>query len=328
MPEKHAHKTALLIMAAGIGSRYGGGIKQLTAVGPNGELIIDYSVHDAIAAGFRKLVFIIRKDMEADFREIIGKRTEDVCERCGVEVAYAFQSLDDLPPGVHLPAGRTKPWGTGQAVLSCRGLVHEPFAVINADDYYGKAAYRSVQNYLSRYSPDGPDRPDVWCMAGFALANTLSENGGVTRGICHLDGADGHLANIVETYALRRDGDAASGEVQTIDGRKEAVRVPLDSLVSMNMFGFPPEFMGMLEEAFPRFFASIRGNEQKAEFLIPTFVGNLLREGAIRMRVLQTPDVWFGITYREDTPSVREAFRKLTEDGVYRSDNLFSDLVS
>ena len=177
-------KTTLVIMAAGIGSRYGGGIKQLAAVGPNGEILMDYSIHDAIEAGFDKIVFIIRRDIEEAFREVIGDRIEKVCAGLGVEVAYAYQALDDLPEGAQLPEGRSKPWGTGQAVLACRDILHEPFAVINADDYYGKQAYVNLHDFLVQY--DAP-KPGRLCMAGFVLKNTLSDNGAVTRGICKMN---------------------------------------------------------------------------------------------------------------------------------------------
>ena len=174
-------KTSLVIMAAGIGSRFGGGIKQLEPVGPNGEIIMDYSIHDAIAAGFNKIIFIIRKDIEEDFREVIGNRIEEVAKKYDVEIAYAFQDLKALPEGIECPEGRTKPWGTGQAVLACDGLINEPFAVINADDYYGKEAFVQIHDFLLDYTPE---KPDHLAMAGFILKNTLSDNGGLTRGIC------------------------------------------------------------------------------------------------------------------------------------------------
>lgn len=205
-------KTALVILAAGIGARYGGGIKQLEPVGPMGEIIMDYSIHDAIAAGFDKIVFIIRRDMAEDFRHVIGNRIEAVCAELGIEVAYAFQELEDVPQGVQVPAGRTKPWGTGQALLACREVLKEPFAVINADDYYGKEAFGRLYAFLQRYDPQ---KPGAFCMAGFILRNTLSEHGGVTRGICYV-GRDGYLTRVVETKhvmpqphgaaALRPDG--------------------------------------------------------------------------------------------------------------------------
>ena len=186
-------KTTLLIMAAGIGSRFGGGIKQLAPVGPNGEIIMDYSIHDAIKAGFNKVVFIIRKDIEKDFREIIGNRIEAICADHGVEIGYAFQALDALPAGYSVPEGRSKPWGTGQAVLAAKDLLTEPFVVINADDYYGKVAFKELHNFLVNEADD-----TKFCMAGFQLKNTLSDNGGVTRGVCQVN-ADNYLTDVVET---------------------------------------------------------------------------------------------------------------------------------
>ena len=206
--------TTLVIMAAGIGSRFGGGVKQLTPVGPNGEIIIDYSIHDALEAGFNKIVFIIRKDIEKDFREVIGDRIEKICD-----VEYVFQSLDDLPEGFEKPADRTKPWGTGQAVRCCKGVVNEPFAVINADDYYGKEAFVKVHDYLVEEHP-ASDKLD-FCMAGFLLENTLSENGGVTRGICSVN-EQGHLTKVTETKNIVKTAEGAA--VQAEDGSLTAVQ--------------------------------------------------------------------------------------------------------
>lgn len=305
-------KTSLVIMAAGIGSRFGGGIKQLEPVGPKGEIIMDYSVHDAIRAGFDKIVFIIRRDIEKDFREVIGDRIERICAKKGVEVAYAFQSLDAVPEGVKVPEGRTKPWGTGQAVLSCKGIVKEPFVVINADDYYGKEAFKKLHDYLLDYTPE---KPTDFCMAGFILKNTLSENGGVTRGICKAD-ADGFLTEVVETYEIVKTADGAESEGKKID---------LNSHVSMNMWGFTPEFIDILEKGFVEFFKTVPGNPLKAEYLIPIYIGELLKDRKVSVKVLETADKWFGVTYKEDKPLVVESFKKLIADGVY-SDDLYSDI--
>ena len=296
-------KTALVIMAAGIGSRFGGGIKQLEPVGPNGEIIMDYSIHDAIEAGFNKIVFIIRKDIEADFREVIGNRIEAVCAQRGVEVDYAFQSLDAIPAGNTVPAGRTKPWGTGQAVLTAKDIVDCPFAVINADDYYGKEAFVKLHDYLC---VDGPD--NAYCMAGFILKNTLSENGGVTRGVCKVDDK-GYLTDVVETSDIVKTADGAA-----VGG----VDIDAESYVSMNMWGLRPAFMEILEAGFEEFFrTAAKDNPQKAEYLLPIYIGQLLRDGKVTVQVLETRDKWFGVTYREDKPAVVASFQKLIADGVY-----------
>ncbi len=296
--------TALVIMAAGIGSRFGGGIKQLEPVGPNGEIIMDYSIHDALEAGFNKLVFIIRKDIEEDFRKIIGDRIEAVCAARGVQVAYAFQGLDTLlPEGVTVPKDRTKPWGTGQAVLCARDVVDCPFAVINADDYYGKEAYVKLHEFLSI-----PQQSNAYAMAGFILKNTLSENGGVTRGICQVD-AEGFLTDVVETKNIRKTSDGA--EV-------EGVSVNPESHVSMNMWALQPGFMELLEQGFREFFAdAVAKDPIKAEYLLPIYIGQLLREDKVSVRVLETGEKWFGVTYREDKPAVVESFRELINQGVY-----------
>ena len=302
--------TTLVIMAAGIGSRFGGGIKQLEPVGPNGEIIMDYSIHDAIKAGFNKIIFIIRKDIEADFEEVIGKRIRKICDKAGVEVQYAFQSLDDLPDGVTLPADRTKPWGTGQAVLAAKELIHEPFIVINADDYYGKEAFVKIHEFLCSNAED-----NAYCMAGFILKNTLSENGGVTRGVCKVDATE-YLLDVNETSDIVKTADGAEVNGTPIDA---------DSYVSMNMWGLTPAFMDILEKGFVEFFENIDGNELKAEYLLPIYIGQLLQEKKVSVKVLKTDDKWFGVTYKEDKPVVVESFRKLIETGVYQED-LFSDM--
>lgn len=308
-------KTALVIMAAGIGSRFGGGIKQLEPVGPNGEIIMDYSIHDAVEAGFDKIVFIIRRDIEADFREAIGNRMEQLCALKGVEIAYAFQEMDDLPEGITVPEGRKKPWGTGQAVLACREIIKEPFAVINADDYYGKEAFVKLHDFLQGYTPD---KAAEFCMAGFILKNTLSENGGVTRGVCQLD-ADEYLTGVHETSNIVKTADGAAVE------EENGLR-PIDpmSYVSMNMWGLTPEFIQMLEKGFVEFFEKIDGNEEKAEYLLPIYIDELLQAGKVSVKVLETADKWFGVTYKEDKPVVVESFQNLIKTGVYEQD-LFAD---
>ncbi len=303
-------KTTLLIMAAGIGSRFGGGIKQLAPVGPNGEIIMDYSIHDAIKAGFNKIVFIIRKDIEADFKEVIGDRIEALCAKLGVEIDYAFQSLDKIPEGVEIPEGRTKPWGTGQAVLVAKDLINEPFAVINADDYYGKEAFVKIHNFLT-----AEIKPNGFCMAGFVLKNTLSDNGGVTRGVCKMD-ENGYLTDVVETHDIVKTADGAETNGEKID---------VESLVSMNMWGLAPEYMDMLKTGFVEFFKTVDANPLKAEYLLPIHIGQLLREDKVTVKVLSTPDKWFGVTYQEDKEFVIESFKKLIADGVYNAD-LFGDL--
>ena len=306
--------TTLVIMAAGIGSRFGGGIKQLTSFGPSGEIIMDYSIHDAIEAGFNKIVFVIRKSMLSDFRQIIGDRIEKL-----IPVSYAFQELNDLPEGFTVPEGRVKPWGTGQAILCCRDLIHEPFAVINADDYYGKDAFRKVHEFLVKSAQERKDGIYTFCMAGFVLKNTLSEHGGVTRGICRM-GADGALAEIVETRNVVRTKDGAA--VLNEDGTMTALDP--DGLVSMNFWGFTPEFMEELERGFKDFLSNIEGNELKAEYLLPTIVDGMLKEKRVDLSVLQSDDRWFGVTYKEDVPYVKEAFSQLIKQGVYE-ENLYAD---
>ena len=302
----------LVLLAAGMGSRYGG-LKQLDQLGPHGETLMDYSIFDALRAGFTKIVFIIRHDIEQAFREAIGDRIERICAGLGVELGYAFQELDALPAGVSVPEGRTKPWGTGQAVLACKDQLDGPFAVINADDYYGKEAFVQLYNFLQGYDAA---KPGELCMAGFVLKNTLSDNGAVTRGICRMD-ENAFLTGVDETSGIEKtaDGGAAAG------GRA----IDAESLVSMNMWGLTPGFVGMLQDGFVECFGNIAGNELKAEYLLPIFIDELLKAGKVTVKVLPTHDRWFGVTYQEDKPVVIESFAKLIEAGVYRKD-LFSDL--
>lgn len=301
-------KTALVIMAAGIGSRFGKGIKQLAKVGPSGEIIMDYSIHDALEAGFNKIVFIIRKDIEEEFREIIGNRIEKIAE-----VAYAFQDLKDLPEGFTCPPERTKPWGTGHAILAAKDVIEEPFIVINADDYYGKEAFVKIHDYLVQDRED-TGKLDV-CMAGFILENTLSDNGGVTRGICALD-EHKNLVGITETYHIMK---TEKGPVVKEEDGSERV---LDSknLVSMNMWGLTTSFMDILEERFVEFLKSCGPEDLKKEYLLPTVVDSLIKDGKADVAVLKTHDTWFGVTYQEDKDKVTQEFIRLTEQGVYKKD--------
>ena len=310
-------KTTLVIMAAGIGSRFGGGIKQLAPVGLNGEIIMDYSIHDAIEAGFNKIVFIIRKDIKDAFKEAIGDRIEKICKDLDVEIAYAYQELDELPEGVELPAGRTKPWGTGQAVLACKEVLHEPFAVINADDYYGKEAFVKLHDFLVGYAPE---KANQFCMAGFILKNTLSENGAVTRGICETN-EEGYLTAVHETSNIVKTPQGAA-----VDNDGQLIPINAESYASMNMWGLTPEFVQILEDGFKEFFANMGDKDiLKAEYLLPIYIDELLQAGRVSVKVLDTKDKWFGVTYKEDKDYVVKSFAKLIEDSVYQRD-LFKDL--
>ncbi len=297
----------LVIMAAGIGSRFGGGIKQLEPVGPNGEIIMDYSIHDALEAGFGRVVFIIRKDLEADFRAVIGNRIDKICP-----TAYAFQEKTDLPGGFTCPPDRKKPWGTGQAVLACRELVHEPFAVINADDYYGKEAFTRIRDFLVRARPG---TPYDCCMAGFILKNTLSDNGGVTRGICRVDAAN-RLCKVVETHDIIKEANGGASVLHA-----DGTRTPLDpeSHVSMNMWGLTPDFFDVLDDGFRSFLASLPPDDVKSEYLLPTIIDQLLQSGRATVQLLETHDRWFGVTYHADKQCVVDSFRALIDAGVYRT---------
>ena len=298
-------ETTLVIMAAGIGSRFGGGIKQLAPLGPNGEIIMDYSIHDALEAGFNKVVFIIRRDLEKDFREIIGNRIEKICD-----VEYAFQESDNLPGGFKTPEERKKPWGTGHAILSCKGIVKTPFVVINADDYYGKEAFVKVHDYL--VSEEAQKNPYAFCMAGFILKNTLSDNGGVTRGICKVD-ENNMLVDVVETGDITKMPNGAgvpdeNGELKPVDA---------DCYVSMNFWGLTPAFIDGLEEDFIKFLSTVKPGDIKCEYLLPSIVDDMIKAGKATVKVLETKDKWFGVTYKEDAPIVIESIKKLIADGVY-----------
>ena len=299
-------KPTLVVLAAGMGSRYGG-LKQVDPVGPSGEAILDYSVFDAIRGGFGKVVFIIRKDIEEAFRKQVGSKYEGL-----VPVDYCFQDINDLPAPYKVPAGRTKPWGTAHATRAARHVVHEPFAVINADDFYGRDAFAKLAAFLSTPSPSPTPPPSTlhFAMVGYRLDLTLSENGTVARGICDVDG-DGMLRGVTERLKLVRAGNVA-------EDRDEAAPAtyPLDARVSMNLWGFTPELFDALEARFPAWLSE-NGSKEKSEWYIPFVVDELIREGKADCKVLPTDSSWFGVTYREDKPHVVAAIAKLVADGEY-----------
>lgn len=295
-------KPTLYILAAGMGSRYGG-LKQLDGLGPNGETIMDYSVYDALRAGFGKIVFVIRHDFEDEFREKVIAKYKD-----HVATDVVFQSIDALPEGFSVPEGRTKPWGTNHAVLMGKDVINEPFAVINADDYYGAESFKILADFLR--SVEG--KSNEYCMVGFKIENTLSENGGVSRGLCQVS-EEGFLTGVNECHGIRfKDGKL----IQLVDGREEAF--PEGASVSMNMWGFTPDYFEYSEKALVEFL-SAHGNELKSEYYIPTVVNDLINAGTVTLKVIQTPSKWFGVTFAEDRPATVAKFAELTEQGVYPS---------
>jgi len=299
-----AKSPTLVVLAAGIGSRYGG-LKQMDPMGPAGEVILDYSVFDALRAGFGRVVFVIRRDIEEDFRRILGRRFEG-----RTEVRYALQQIDSLPPGRAAPAGRTKPWGTGHAALCAAACVDGPFAVINADDFYGAESFRVLAGFLSDPPPASGGR-DSYAMVGFRLDHTLSEHGTVSRGVCTTD-ADGYLVSVEELTTIERTETGIRN--READGSCRALRD--DATVSMNYWGFTPSAFAHLDRLF-RKFLDARGGEMKSEFYLPTAVGDLLREGKARVKVLPTSASWIGVTNREDKPIVVAAIRSLVRGGAY-----------
>ena len=304
-------KPALVVMAAGMGSRYGG-LKQIDPIGPSGEKIIDYSIYDALKAGFGKVVFIIKEDIEQVFRENIGRRVEKL-----VDTEYVFQKIDDVPAGIQVPAERVKPWGTAHAVLSCRHVVHTPFAVINADDFYGSTSFRILHDYLA--SAEDRDALCRYGMVGFTLENTLTEHGHVARGICTVD-AEGCLEEIHERTRIQKFGTVTK---YTEDDENWIV-IPAGSIVSMNIWGFTPDFFKEIEDGFPKFFQAHKANMLKAEYFLPAVVDRLISEGRAKVKVLQSKERWYGVTYREDKPRVEQAITRLSEQGVY-PENLWED---
>ena len=273
----------LLVMAAGMGSRFGG-LKQIEPVGPHGEVILEFSVYDALEAGFDKAVFVIKKAIEHDFREVVGKRIEKM-----IDVEYAFQELDDIPAPFTVPADRVKPWGTGQAVLSAKKFINNPFAVINADDFYGKCGYKELKKHFET-STDA-------CMVGYKLQNTVSENGTVARGICEIE--NGYLTSVTEHLAIPKDND-----------------FPADTIASMNMFGFMPSLFDELETGFVKFLEE-QGKELKSEFLLPRIVDKMIKVDGAKVKVLRTDDKWYGVTYKEDKETVVNAIADLCAKGLY-----------
>ena len=266
---------------------------------------MDYSIYDAIEAGFNKVVFVTRKDLLETFKEVIGNRIEKV-----IPVEYAFQEIEDVPEGFEVPAGRTKPWGTGQAILACKGIVTDPFLVINADDYYGKTAFKLIHDYL--VSDHKSDKKYDFCMAGFILGNTLSDNGAVTRGICVVDENE-HLIGVNETSGIVKTADGAACD----DANGNQVACDPKSHVSMNMWGFTPDFLDELESGFKEFLSNIKEGDIKAEYLLPTIVDQLIKSNQANVSVLETKDKWFGVTYKEDKPVVVQSIKKLIEEGKY-----------
>ena len=299
------NKPVLVIMAAGMGSRYGG-LKQLDPVGNHGQLIIDYSIYDARRAGFDTVIFVIKEENEADFRSCIGDRVSKV-----MDVKYAFQRKDDLPEGYAVPEGRAKPWGTAQAALAARELVQGPFAIINADDYYGPEAYQLIYDYLCAH-PDG--ELYEYAMVGYLLKNTVTENGSVARGVCTVDG-EHILRDIVERTAIEKDGDDARF---TEDGGGSWTALPGNTTVSMNMWGFTRSFLDEALARFPAFLdKALAENPLKGEYFLPSVVEQLIGGGKARVRVLLSQDKWYGVTYREDKPTVVAAIAEKTKAGLY-----------
>ena len=276
--------TELLIMAAGMGSRFGG-LKQIEPIGPNGEIILDFSIYDAVEAGFNKAIFIIKKEIEKEFRQVVGKRIEKM-----MDVEYAFQELDKLPEGYEVPSDRVKPWGTAHAVLCARDVVKSPFAVINADDFYGKSSYKIIHDELIQ--------SNGMCMVGYELGNTITENGTVSRGVCELE--NGYLKSVTEHTAL----DKNSG-------------IPLDSIVSMNMWGLDPDIFPFMENEF-KLFLNEKINVPKSECYLPSVISKRIEKENMPVKVLNTAEKWYGVTYREAMDSVREAMSKFISEGLYK----------
>lgn len=297
-------KTTLIIMAAGMGSRYGG-LKQIDPIGPGGEIIIDYSVYDAVRAGFDKVIFVIKDEIEKDFKKIIGNKFDGV-----IDVDFAFQDINNLPEGFSVPEGRVKPWGTGHAVISCKGMIDGPFAVINADDYYGRETFELILNELNREKTENGRYG--FCMAGFRIENTLTENGTVARGVCQTN-SEGYLTDIVERTKIAK----REGKIMFTEDGEEWTEIPEGTTVSMNCWGFTPAMMDELENRFAACLERNKDNMLKCEYFLPFVVDELLKENKAEVRVLSTKEKWYGVTYKEDKPTVVNAIREKIEKGEY-----------
>jgi hypothetical protein len=308
-------KTTLIIMAAGIGSRFGAGIKQLAKMDDKGHIIMDYSIHDAVEAGFNEIVFVIRKDIEDEFKEVIGNRIEEELKPRNVSVKYVYQDINDIPKPFKVPEGRTKPWGTGQAILACKDAVKHPYVIINADDYYGKESFVKLHEWLTMHgSMKGCYE---FAMAGFILKNTVSESGKVTRGLCESDSYN-CLQNILETSGIYIEDDTMH-----CDDAKTEKRFTKDSLVSMNMWAGYPNFFEHLEEEFKMFLEDSENDPMKKEFLLPNIIQKMLKEEVAYVDIKKTNDKWIGITYQEDLENARKKFKDMIDQGIYSEDLFF-----
>ena len=292
----------LVILAAGMGSRFGG-LKQIEPVGPNNEFIIDYSVYDAKRAGFNKIVFVIKEENYEVFKNTIGKRVEP-----HIDVEYAFQRLEDLPSGIKVPEGREKPWGTSHAVLAAKDFVKGNFAIINADDFYGYDAFKTIADFLKQ---DNTDKKEKFCLVGYKVKNTMSENGSVKRGVCYQD--NGYLTNIIESSIERKNGKIIA---TPLDGRNE-FEIDEDTLVSMNMLGFTPYIFKHIEDNFLSFIENNKDNLLKCEYLIPDTLFDTVEKGLATVKVLSTTSKWYGVTYKEDKESLTSAINKMIDEGMY-----------
>jgi dTDP-glucose pyrophosphorylase len=297
-------KPVLIVMAAGIGSRYGG-FKQIGPIGPHGEMLLDYSVYDAKRSGFGKIVFVINRQMELEFRERIDQSLGKSCE-----VEYVYQELGNLPAGFQVPQGREKPWGTAHAVLCCKEIVDASFAVINADDFYGRSAYQSLADYLQQAKIQ--NSVSEFCMIGYRLENTLTEHGYVSRGICSVD-QQGNLIEVHERTRIQK----INGKIKYLEENQKWIELPDDCVVSLNTWGFTPELFGILDEQFEKFLDEKEDNLATAEFFLPDLINDLLQEQRASVKVLPTQEHWFGVTYREDAARVKQAIRKMLDNGVY-----------